>query len=445
MSKLTNGDYEMGVLGGLIKYKGMLQDNEGDLSEELFYYDNHKDIFRAIMHLYKQEKPLTKAGVSERLNQLDMLDEIGGKQYIDSLEDEIPNKYFLVPYIGELKELAYKRMVVESAQKLIEGTESGEDINTLLDKFERATEAPEPSQNDNSLGDIMANIFDELESGTVIDKVKTGIPIIDKCTNGIAPSELVTIGAKSGVGKSALAVRIAINMFKAGKKVLIVSREMSKKQVAERILLSHSGVTKEQYENRDFNDEQWVRIVETMEAFSGDGIIIDDKISTIQEIKQAVRRTKPDVLIVDYVQLLTPSNPCDSRERQVAEISRELKKMTSDFDMVVIQLTQLAEKGIGNYRPSGESYTRESRAIYHDSNIVIYVHHVTEEKEIEIAHHSTPLKERQSVEDTKKMLKRFEENGTRLIEIIVDKNRSGSVGSGYYWFSGAEMAYYSIC
>ena len=444
MSKLTNGDYEMGVLGGLIKYKGMLQDNEGDLSEELFYYDNHKDIFRAIMYLYKKEKPLTKAGVSERLNQLDMLDEVGGKQYIDSLEDEIPNKYFLVPYIGELKELAYKRMVVESAQQLIEGTESGEDINTLLDKFERATEAPEASQDNNSLGDIMANIFDELESGTVIDKVKTGIPIIDKCTNGIAPSELVTIGAKSGVGKSALAVRIAINMFKAGKKVLIVSREMSKKQVAERILLSHSGVTKEQYENRDFNDEQWVRIVETMEAFSGDGIIIDDKISTIQEIKQAVRRSKPDVLIVDYVQLLTPSNPRDSRERQVAEISRELKKMTSDFDMVVIQLTQLAEKGIGNYRPSGESYTRESRAIYHDSNIVIYVHHVTEEKEIEIAHNSTALKERQNAQTTKEMLRRFEDNGTRLIEMIVDKNRSGSVGNGYYWFSGTEMAYYPI-
>ena len=444
MSKLTNGDYEMGVLGGLIKYKGMLQDNEGDLSEELFYYDNHKDIFRAIMYLYKQDKPLTKAGVSERLNQLDLLDEVGGKQYIDSLEDEIPNKYFLVPYIGELKELAYKRMVVESAQKLIEGTESGEHINTLLDKFERATEAPEASQDNNSLGDIMANIFDELESGTVIDKVKTGIPIIDKCTNGIAPSELVTIGAKSGVGKSALAVRIAINMFKASKKVLIVSREMSKKQVAERILLSHSGVTKEQYENRDFNDEQWVRIVETMEAFSGDGIIIDDKISTIQEIKQAVRRTKPDVLIVDYVQLLTPSNPRDSRERQVAEISRELKKMTSDFDMVVIQLTQLAEKGIGNYRPSGESYTRESRAIYHDSNIVIYVHHVTEEKEIEIAHNSTALKERQNAQTTKEMLRRFEDNGTRLIEMIVDKNRSGSVGSGYYWFSGTEMAYYPI-
>ena len=220
---------------------------------------------------------------------------------------------------------------------------------------------------------------------------------------------------------------------------------MSKKQVAERILLAHSGISKDQYENRDLNDAQWVRIVETMEAFSGEGIIIDDKISTIQEIKQAIRRSKPDVLIVDYVQLLTPSNPKDSRERQVAEISRELKKMTSDFDMIVIQLTQLAEKGIGNYRPSGEGYTRESRAIYHDANSVVYVHHVTEEKEIEIAHNSTPLKERQNVEETKKMLKRFEENGTRLIEIIVDKNRSGSVGSGYYWFSGSEMSYYAIC
>ena len=223
-----------------------------------------------------------------------------------------------------------------------------------------------------------------------------------------------------------------------------MSREMSKRQVAERILLAHSGITKEQYENRDFDDKAWVKIVETMEMFSTDDIIIDDKISTIQEIKQAVRHFKPDVLIVDYVQLLAPNNPKDSRERQVADISRELKKMTSDFEMIVIQLTQLAEKGIGNYKPSGESYTRESRAIYHDSNCVIYVHHVTEEKEIEIAHNRTVLKERQNKEETKEMLKRLEGIGTRLVEIIVDKNRSGSVGSDYYWFSGKEMSYYPI-
>ena len=445
MNKLTNGNYEMGLLGGMIQYKGILEDYEGELTSNLFYYDNNKDIFEAIMYLYKQEKPLTKAGVCERLKQQDRLYEVGGEDYISSLEAEIPNKYFFEPFINELKDLSYKRMVVEASQRLVEELETGEDINTSLDKFERATELTEAPQGDNSLGEVMANIFEQIDGGLKINKVKTGIPIIDKCTNGIAPGELVTIGAKSGVGKSALSIRIAINMFKEGKKVLIVSREMSRQQVAERILLAHSGISKEAYENREFDDKDWVRIVETIEAFSTKDIIIDDKISTIQEIKQAIRRYKPDVLIVDYIQLLTPSNTKDSRERQVAEISRELKKMTSDFEMIVIQLTQLAEKGIGNYKPSGESYTRESRAIYHDSNIVIYVHHVTEEKEIEIAHNSTPLKERQNCDRTKKMLRDWEDNGTRLMEIIVDKNRSGSVGSGYYWFKGSDMAYYSVC
>ena len=129
------------------------------------------------------------------------------------------------------------------------------------------------------------------------------------------------------------------------------------------------------------------------------------------------------MLIVDYVQLLTPTNPRDNRERQVADMSRELKKMTSDFDMIVVQLTQLAEKGVGNYRPHGESYPRESRAIYHDSNIVIYAHHVEEEKEIQIAYNSTAVKERMSLHQFEEMLKRFDDNDTRLMELIVDKNR----------------------
>ncbi|MDU6984385.1 MAG: DnaB-like helicase C-terminal domain-containing protein [Terrisporobacter othiniensis] len=136
--------------------------------------------------------------------------------------------------------------------------------------------------------------------------------------------------------------------------------------MAERIILSHNGISKKKYEDRSFNSEDWQRIVKTMEAFSTDDIKIDDKISTIQGIKKELRSFKPDVLIVDYVQLLIPNSFKDSRERQVAELSRELKKITIDYGIIVLQLIQLAEKGTGNYRPHGESYTRESRAIYHD-------------------------------------------------------------------------------
>ena len=444
MSKLANSDYEEVIIGSIMKNRKYLEEHEGEINEELFFYEEHKLIIGAILSLYKKDKGTDYLSVSDELDRQGVLDYIGGDNYLTRVRKAHQNKEYFSQYLEELKELAYKRIVVEASESLVESLESGDDINTCLDKFERATERLNTSEEDNTLASSLGEIFEELNTGKKINKVKTGISIIDKCTNGIAPSELITIGAKSGVGKSALSIRIAINMFNAGKKILIVSREMSKKQVTERILLSHSGVTKEAYENRDFTDNDWVRIVETMEAFTTNRIIIDDKISTIAEIKQAVRKHKPDVLIVDYVQLLTPSNPRDSRERQVADISRELKKMTSDFDMIVIQLTQLAEKGLGNYRPSGESYTRESRAIYHDSNIVIYVHHVTEEKEIEIAHRSTVLKERQSLEQTKKMLENWEGIGTRLVEIIVDKNRSGSVGSKYYWFSGPDMGYYPI-
>ena len=444
MSKLANSDYEEVIIGSIMKNRKYLEEHECEINEELFFYEEHKLIMGAILSLYKKDKGTDYLSVSDELDRQGVLDYIGGDNYLTRVRKAHQNKEYFSQYLEELKELAYKRIVVEASENLVESLESGDDINTCLDKFERATERLNASEEDNTLASSLGEIFEELNAGKKINKVKTGISIIDKCTNGIAPSELITIGAKSGVGKSALSIRIAINMFNAGKKILIVSREMSKKQVTERILLSHSGITKEAYENRDFTDNDWVRLVETMEAFTTNRIIIDDKISTIAEIKQAVRKHKPDILIVDYVQLLTPSNPRDSRERQVADISRELKKMTSDFDMIVIQLTQLAEKGLGNYRPSGESYTRESRAIYHDSNIVIYVHHVTEEKEIEIAHRSTVLKERQSLEQTKKMLENWEGIGTRLVEIIVDKNRSGSVGSKYYWFSGPDMGYYPI-
>ena len=219
---------------------------------------------------------------------------------------------------------------------------------------------------------------------------------------------------------------------------------MTKEQIAERIILSETKIPKNKYENRDFNGDDWVKLVNVLENFTTENIIIDDKSGTIFDIQRQVKRYKPDILIVDYVQLLTPINDKESRERQVADLSRQLKNMTIDLDMIVIQLTQIAEKGSGNYRPQGESYTRESRAIYHDSNIVIYLHEVTEETEIETARKRTVFEERGSLEDMKETLEKYKETGTKFIEVIVDKNRNGTVGSNYMWFKGDELEYYPV-
>lgn len=182
-----------------------------------------------------------------------------------------------------------------------------------------------------------------------------------------------------------------------------------------------------------------------MEIYSTENIRIDDTTKTVEGIKRKLRLFKPDMIIVDYLQLLTPSDLKASRERQVAEISRELKNITLDFNIPVIQLTQLAEKGTGNYKPHGESYTRESRAIYHDSNIVIYLHNPTEEKELEQAYKRTVFKERGKFEDMKKVLEYKQENeGIKFVQIIVDKNRSGKQGNDYYWFNGKDLLYSPI-
>ena len=125
-------------------------------------------------------------------------------------------------------------------------------------------------------------------------------------------------------------------------------------------------------------------------------------------------------------------------------MSRELKNITLDFNMIVIQLTQLADKGTGNYRPHGETYCRESRAIYQDSNQVVYIHEVTEEKELEQAWKRTGFNEGTRLEEFIESMRDKKEKGYTLVEVILDKNRDGDKGSRYYLFCGKELMYYPI-
>ena len=327
---------------------------------------------------------------------------------------------------------------------MIENLDQGKDIDTVLGIFEKATQLHESNNNDDIfMMNIMANILEKLESGAE-ERIKTNIRAIDKRTNGIGKKELIAIGAGSGVGKTSIGLKIALEAYIQGKSILIISREMSKEQVAERILLHQIGMDKTKYDGRNFDDADWKRLIQAMQMYSTKNIAIDDKVSTIQGIKRRIRELKPDLVMVDYVQLLTPISNTNSREREVAELSRELKNITLDFEMPVIQLTQLSDKG-NDYRPHGETYTRESRAIYHDSNIVVYLHQVTNEKELSKAYEKlVTFKERGSFEVMKKTIDAQLEKDIRFIEVIVDKNRTGSTGSDFHWFKGSDLNYYPI-
>ena len=147
-------------------------------------------------------------------------------------------------------------------------------------------------------------------------------------------------------------------------------------------------------------------------------LYINTEISTVTEIKKRTRQLKPDVVIIDYLQLLTPEQSEGSREREVATISREIKNMTQDFKIPIIQLSQLNDE-FGDFRPKGERAMRESKAIYQNSNNVIYIHKPNEK---EVKRH---------LDKNKISMEQFgliNEQGNDLVEIILDKQRDGMTG-----------------
>lgn len=202
------------------------------LSTDIFYYEHHKIIFENLKEVYKEKGTVDLLLLLEHMKSKGILESVGGASYLTSLSTVVTTTSNIHHYIDVLEELAYKREVVKSCYKLINNIREGEDINTSLNLFEQITKIESDIKTDNTLKSIMQSIFDDLNKGEPVNKLTTGISIIDTCTNGIANGELVTIGAHSGVGKSALAIKIAINSYLKGKRVLIVSREMTKEQVA---------------------------------------------------------------------------------------------------------------------------------------------------------------------------------------------------------------------
>ena len=224
MNNIYNTQAEQTILGAILLDKNIIHEVES-LSSDVFYNEAHKVIFNRMLELHKKGVVIDIITLIDKLKFNDELEAIGGIAYLTSLSTIVPTTSNIKYYIKIVEELQQKRNIVQASYKLIEDIRRGEDINTSLNTFETVTELKEEIKTDSTLRSIITNIFDDLNSGKKVDKLKTGIPIIDKCTNGIAKGELVTIGANSGVGKSALAIKIAINSFLKGKRILIISRD----------------------------------------------------------------------------------------------------------------------------------------------------------------------------------------------------------------------------
>ena len=349
---------------------------------DYFYTSNLKAIFKAIMDLKGKGIDADLATITKQLENNKTFNPLF--EIMDIISHTLPTE--IPANIKLLKDLYKRRVTINLLQKSIH--QLG-DINKEVDNINTSIASKIDSLTlDNDVkDDSTPNIIERLKEDLMSaqdnnEQYRYGIKELDNMTWGLHKEELTTIGAKSGVGKTAFALQIATTILLKGLKVLIVSREMSDIQIFKRILVSYTGIESNKFRSRAFTQKEWIRIKKEMDAIKNNiDLNVNTEISTITEIKRRVRQLKPDVLIVDYLQLLTPEKTEGSREREVATISREMKNITQDFKIPVIQLTQLNDQ-FGDSRPRGERAMRESKAIYQNSNNVIYIHK-PEPKEID--------------------------------------------------------------
>lgn len=372
----SNQDIEKSVLGCLMMDK---QDYVIKLSELDFTSEANRAIYKAMRKLYDCKSAIDIVTVSDALDTDNALEIVAGlSSYVSSSEN-------IEYYISKLKAYTMRREVIKAALKAKEMAEG--------DKFETAVELKndvlqafdievyDGSKADSSLKTITMKALEDIEqkyNAKQEDKLFTGFYDLDKLTAGLHPEELTIIAARPGVGKTAFAIQLMLNMAKKGNKCLFVSREMSQIQIAKRILSNLAVVDGQKLRFCKYlTDEDWEKIGDATGEIFELPIELNDRLSTIQEIRAYCRELKNkdslDLLIVDYLQLCRSLKKTENRRQEIEDISRQLKEISLEFSIPVIALSQLSRESVKSKEPE-LNHLRESGSIEQDADNVIFLH-----------------------------------------------------------------------
>ena len=421
---LINEQSELTVLGTLLENKESHKKIE-DINYLIFSTRLNRNLFKVIHKILTEGKEPDIPLVYEYMNK---------SISVSSLTNLVlySNIYTFNQNIQLLNDLYIKRNLYERADRIKEQILEGNDIDKILYDFEEGTkDTTKVNTYNDDIQSINSRLLDNLEKGEE-KGFKFGVPVLDRAIGGVFKSELTTIGAKSGVGKTAMALCIVQSALKQNKTVLIITREMKDEHITQRLITQQTGVNSKAMKTKILTDEDWSNIINSLGYLGSKNLYINHNISKPSEIRKRVREIKPDLVIIDYLQLLTSEKKDKLREQEVAYLSREMKKITSDFDTSVIQLTQLNESSKG--RPFGESAVRESRAIYHDSNNVIYIHKPLDYQELfELANEKEEL--------AKTWLELNLNSPTKLYEVIVSKCRDSGTAIEKMWYVGNLLSF----
>ena len=354
---------------------------------DYFYGSTNRLIYSVMISMFTEGRPIDFVTVLEGLEKTGKFDEADGKTYLLQLAQLVPSISNVESYAAIVRDKYDVRTLITTARDIMEEASSGNaDAATLLDSAEQRIFDIRRGKNMQGLqrvNEIILEEFDRLDrlNSPDADKyrgVPTGFRELDEAITGLNRSDFILLGARPGMGKTSFALNIARHAaVKAGKRVAFFSLEMSKEQLVSRLLSTEAMVEGTKLRTGKLSEDEWGRLIEAGDVLSKTELYFDDNPTiTVPEIKAKLRRLdNVDLVVIDYLQLMTSSVRIENRVQEISQITRGLKIMAKELDIPVLTLSQLArdsEKRT-NHRPV-LSDLRDSGSIEQDADIVLFLY-----------------------------------------------------------------------
>lgn len=379
---------EQSVIGAVLADSSVLPIVVEKIKPEFFYSEQHKAIYSIILRMFTSGSPVDIITVLNEAEKLHIFDSSAeGKRYLAEIGNTLPSTSNIESYCKIVADKYFIRSLGYAARGILEDIQSGEhDSQLLLDAAEQKIYDIRQGRDVKGLipiSEAITEAYDRLGkiSGPDKDKyvgARTGFTFLDSITSGLNKSDLIIIAARPGMGKTSFAMNIATNVARrADKEVVTFNLEMSREQLATRILSTEALVDSNCLRNGRISGDDWVRLATSAGFLSTLPLFIDDTASmTVQQMKAKLRRTKNlGLVIIDYLQLMESTTKSDNRVVVISEITRQLKVMAKELNVPVILLSQLS-RGVESRTDKRPmlSDLRESGSIEQDADIVLFLY-----------------------------------------------------------------------
>ena len=417
---------EQAVLGSIIIDPKCLNDVATSIKAEYFYIPQHREIYATLAEMYELSQTIDFISLLEKLKRDGVYDEAGGKAYLTQLVQTVPSAANVLTYAAIVRERYTARSLMTAAQDIIKDiNDNALDSSILLDNAEQRIYEIRQGREVTGLTHIKSVIenetYDRLskmadpETRADYVGIPCGIGELDRMITGLNKSDLIILGARPGMGKTSFALNIVRNVaVNTGRTVCFFSLEMTRDQLAQRMLSSEAGIKSEKLRTGELDEDEWTRLAQAGDALSKADIYFDETSSiTVPEMKAKLRRMKKkaDLVVIDYLGLMHSARQIDNRVQEISEITRNLKIMAKELKVPVIACAQLSRgtEAKGKSHKPALSDLRDSGSIEQDADIVLFLYRD--------AYYDSEKSDDEDLSDQTKS------------ECIVAKNRHGEIGT----------------